>query len=372
MRMHFLVTGGAGFIGSFLAEELLRRGNVVRIFDNLEEQVHRGRMPSYLPKQAEFVLGDVRDRDALMRALRGIDVVIHCAAAVAVAQSQYEIKKFVDTNVGGTANLLDIIVREELPVRKVLLPTSMTAYGEGVYRCTGHGTVRPGLRSEQQLLARDWPPRCPICHAVVQPIPTGEEAERQSTTIYALTKNVQEEMVLSVTRTYGIQGTALRLFNVYGPRQSLSNPYTGVTAIFLSRLKNDASPVIFEDGEQSRDFVSVHDVVRAFMLCLTSDRAAGQAINIGSGTMTSIQDIARMLSKLTGKYIEPAMPGRYRKNDLRHVFADRSRAKELLGWEPEVSLEKGMRELVAWSERESADDHFAQAQRELAEKRLTA
>jgi dTDP-L-rhamnose 4-epimerase len=370
--MHFLITGGAGFIGSFLAEELLRRGHGVRLFDNLEEQVHRGRQPAYLPKQAEFIYGDVRDRDALSSALRGVAAVIHCAAAVGVAQSQYEIKRYVDTNVGGTANLLDIIVREELPVRKILVPTSMTAYGEGVYRCAEHGAVRPGLRSEEQLLARDWSPRCPACRAAVEPIPTGEESERQSATIYALTKNMQEEMVLSVARTYGIQATALRLFNVYGPRQSLSNPYTGVTAIFISRLKNGVPPVIFEDGGQSRDFVSVHDVVQAFMLAMESERAAGQVINIGSGRMASIKEIARMLSELIGKRIEPEIPGRFRKNDVRHCFADRSRAIDLLGWEPAVSLEQGLRELIAWSRRESAADYFAEAERELASRQLTA
>jgi dTDP-L-rhamnose 4-epimerase len=370
--MHFLITGGAGFIGSFLAEELLRNGSAVRLFDNLEEQVHRGKVPAYLPKRAEFIQGDVRDRDALRQALAGIDAVIHCAAAVGVAQSQYEIKRYVDTNVSGTANLLDIIVREELPVRKLLVPTSMTAYGEGAYRCNTHGEIRPGLRGEEQLRAKDWAPRCPLCRAVVEPIPTTENAERQSATIYALTKNMQEDMILSIARTYGIQATALRLFNVYGPRQSLSNPYTGVTAIFLSRLKNHRAPVIFEDGGQSRDFVSVHDVVRAFMLALSSDPAAYQAINIGSGVMTSIKDIAITLSNITGTRLEPEIPGRFRVNDVRHCFADTSRAKSLLGWEPGVMLEQGMRELVAWSERERAVDYFADADRELVQKQLTA
>ena len=369
--MNHLITGGAGFIGSHLADALIARGDNVRLFDNLEEQVHGGCLPAYLSPRAEFIKGDVRDPEALAQALKGIEVVIHCASAVGVAQSQYEIKRYCDVNVGGTANLLDIIINEKLPIKKILLPTSMTSYGEGCYRCSSHGTVRPGLRTEEQLSLHDWQLHCPECGTIVDPIPTPEDAERQSGTIYALSKNMQEDMVMNIARTYKVPAVALRLFNVYGPRQSLSNPYTGVTAIFMSRLKNGQPPVLYEDGEQSRDFISVHDVVSAFIAAMDSDRADGQVLNIGSGQMTPIKDIALSLAELTGKDITPSIPGNFRKNDVRHCFADRSRAEKLLRWKPTVSLSTGLQELVTWAEDQTAEDKFAQAEKILRNKGLT-
>lgn len=372
MQRSILVTGGAGFIGSFVVDALVERGHRVRILDSLEEQVHQGQVPSYRNPHAEFIHGDVRDLETVASALAGIDTVIHCAAAVGVAQSQYEIKRYTDINVGGTANLLDCIVNRRLPVRKILMPSSMTSYGEGAYQCDTHGRVRPGVRPASQLATKDWQIHCPQCRHVVQPVPVREDDTRESSTIYALTKNMQEDMFLSTAATYGIPATCFRLFNVFGPRQSLSNPYTGVMAIFASRIKNQKPPVIFEDGEQSRDFISVHDVVRAFLLALDSDAANGRALNLGSGHATSIRQVALEVARAYGSDIQPLITGDARKNDIRHCIADTTLARTLLGWEPQTSFEDGLRELIAWSHDERAEDHFDDAHAKLLAQKLTA
>jgi dTDP-L-rhamnose 4-epimerase len=369
--MRVLISGGAGFIGSFLAEALLQEGHAVRIVDNLEEQVHHGKKPAYLPKEAEFTEADIRDRDVWMKALSGIDAVIHCASAVGVGQSQYEIGKYTDVNAVGTANLLDVLANSKHTVKQILLPTSMTAYGEGVYECKTHGIVRPGIRPEAQLQRKEWEPQCPECRKPLKTLPTPEDALKFPASVYAITKNVQEELVFSFGRTYGVKTAALRLFNVYGPRQSLSNPYTGVTAIFLSRLKNKQQPVIYEDGLQTRDFISVHDVVQAFLLALKADAADGKAFNIGSGVPTTIVDIAKTLSTLTGIAIEPKVTGEFRKNDIRHCFADTAHAEKVLGWKPKVSFGQGMKELVEWGEGEKAEDRFKEAEQDLISRNIT-
>ncbi len=360
--MRILVTGGAGFIGSFLTEALLKEGHSVRILDNLEEQVHHGKKPDYLPKEAEFIHGDIRERAVWQKALAGMDAVMHCASAVGVGQSQYEIAKYTDVNATGTANLLDVLANEKHTVKHILVPTSMTAYGEGLYRCRQHGNCRPGMRHEKHMAAMCFEPMCPQCPKTVEPFPTPEDSLRFPASVYAITKNVQEELILSFGRTYGVKTTVFRLFNVFGPRQSLSNPYTGVTAIFLSRLKNNEAPVIYEDGLQTRDFISVHDVVRAFVLALKEPKADGEVFNIGSGKPTTILEIAKTLSKLTGIQIEPQVTGQFRKNDIRHCFADAAKAKKLLGWEPTITFEQGMKELVEWGAKEKAEDHFKEAE----------
>lgn len=368
--MRILVSGGAGFIGSFLTEALIKEGHDVRMLDNLEEQVHHGKKPAYLPKAAEFMEGDIRDRATWQKALKNIDAVIHCASAVGVGQSQYEIGKYTDVNAVGTANLLDVLANEKHAVKQILVPTSMTAYGEGVYACAKHGDVRPGIRPVAQLEQKRWEPVCPQCGTELKARPTPENALKFPASVYAITKNVQEELIFSFGRTYGIKTAALRLFNVYGPRQSLSNPYTGVTAIFLSRLKNGEQPVVYEDGLQTRDFISVHDVVRAFAMALKTEKVDGHVFNIGSGTPTTIVDIATTLAKLTGIDIEPKVTGEFRKNDIRHCFADNRLAAEILGWKPTVSFEQGMKELVDWGKNEKAEDNFKQAEKILISKKI--
>lgn len=365
-----LVTGGAGFIGSFLVDGLIKDGYQVRILDNLEDQVHHGEKPDYINKNAEFIKGDVRDYDILKKAIKNIDAVYHLAAAVGVAQSNYEIKKYTDTNVGGIANLLDILVNGKHQVKKIIGISSMTGYGEGNYRCIKCGIVRPPLRDEEQLKKKDWNLYCPNCGQAVRPISTDESAVDFPNSIYGLSKKVQQDMVLLLSKIYNISSVILRGFNVYGPRQSLSNPYTGVTAIFISRLKNNQPCVVYEDGLQTRDFISVHDVVEAFMLALEKDQANYQMFNIGSGYGTTILKIAQTLSKLLGKSNLIQVNQEYRKNDIRHCFADITKAKKLLGWKPKITLEQGLRELIEWSEGEKAEDKFSEAQKELEQKGL--
>lgn len=367
---NILVTGGAGFIGSFLVDELIRKGYRVRIFDNLEHQVHGGKKPSYLNKKAEFIKGDVRNRNELQRAIKGMDAIFHLAAAVGVAQSNYEIKKYIDTNIGGTANLLDILVNEKHFVKKLVTISSMTGFGEGNYKCTKCGIVRPQLRSEKQLKKRNWNIYCPSCGKIVKEVPTEDDAKEYPNSIYAITKKAQQDMGLLFSSLYNFPTVVLRGFNVYGPRQSLSNPYTGVTAIFISRLKNGGDAVCYEDGLQSRDFISVHDMVRAFILALKSTKANGQVINIASGKPTSIKKVAEVLSTSLEKKGKVKINQEFRKNDIRHCFANITKARKLLNWKPRVTLEVGFKELVEWGSAQKAKDSFASAEKELKAKGL--
>lgn len=367
---NILVTGGAGFIGSFLVDRLIKEKYRVRILDNLEEQVHQGRIPTYLNKQTEFIKGDVKEFGTFRNALKGIDAVFHLAAAVGVAQSNYQINKYVEINIGGMSNLLDILVNTDHKVKKIITISSMTGYGEGNYSCENCGVVRPPLREEKQLKKEDWNLYCPNCGKLLKPIPTDENALDYPNSVYGLSKKVQQDLLFLISKIYSIPAVVLRGFNVYGPRQSLSNPYTGVTAIFISRLKNNKEVVIYEDGLQSRDFISVHDLVNAFILSLESDEANNQMFNIGSGKGTSILEIAETVSKLLGKPNLIRINGEYRKNDIRHCFADISKAQKYLGWKPEVSLEQGLLELIDWSRKQKAEDMFQDAQKELQQKGL--
>lgn len=366
--MKVLITGGAGFIGSFMVDELIRRGYEVGVFDNLDSQVHpSGRLPDYFNKKAKFAEGDVRDYDALKKVVLDADIVFHEASAVGVGQSQYEIKKYVDTNIGGTANLLNILVNEKHAVKKLLVAASMSSYGEGKYECDKCGAVRPELRPEDIL---DWEPKCPRCSGNIKPVPTDEDARQNCNSIYALSKKAQEDMCVMIGRAYGIPAVALRYFNVYGPRQSLSNPYTGVAAIFMSRIKNNHRPVIYEDGFQTRDFISVHDVVSANIAAMENTEADYRVFNVGTGQPLTIKSIAETLAKLYGKDIKPEITNKFRKGDVRHCYADISSIKNVLNWEPKVSFEDGMRELIEWSRNAESVDRFEEAVAELKEKGL--
>lgn len=365
-----LITGGAGFIGSFLTDELIKQGYRVRIFDNLEDQVHHTKKPSYLNKKAEFIKGDVKDYKNFKKVLTGIDVVYHLAARVGVGQSNYQVKEYSDVNIGGMANLWNIIVNEKMPIKKIIMTASMTSYGEGDCQCKKCGIVQPLLRPAEQMEKKDWKLYCPNCHKVVIPIATKERSQFNNNSIYALTKNVQESMLMLLGGMYKIPVVSLRCFNVYGPRQSLSNPYTGVSAIFISRLKNNNQAVVYEDGLQSRDFISVHDVVDSLILTMKSKKADYQIFNMGSGISTSIKEIATILAKLLKKESQPKITEGFRVNDIRHCYADNSKIKKMLGWKPHVSLEKGLQELIQWSENEKAIDSFEKAEAELKKKKL--
>jgi dTDP-L-rhamnose 4-epimerase len=365
-----LVTGGVGFIGSFLVDKLVEKGHDVRIFDNLEEQVHRGKIPDYLNKKAEFIRGDVLDYDALKEVIQDSEIIFHQAAMVGVGQSQYQVRRYVQTNTGGTANLLDILVNEEHEVEKLLIASSMSIYGEGSYECEDCGFVYPELRSEEQMKKEDWEVHCPFCNKILKPVPTKEDKILQSNSIYAITKKDQEEMCLNIGKTYSIPVVALRYFNVFGPRQSLSNPYTGVVAIFLSRIKNNNPPIIFEDGKQSRDFISVHDIVDANLLAMEKNSGNYESFNVGAGRQVTILEIANMLKELYNSSVEPEIVGKFRKGDVRHCFADISKIKEKLDFKPKVNFMEGMRELISWSEDVEAKDKVEEATQELKEKGL--
>ncbi len=365
-----LVTGGAGFIGSFLVDELIRRGNTVRIYDNLEPQVHPGgKTPEYLNPGAEFIQADIRDYESLKKAVQGIDVIFHQAAMVGVGQSQYQVKRYVDVNIGGTANVLDILANERTKVSKIIVAASMSSYGEGQYECEECGVVTPALRSEEQMAGQKWELFCPVCRKNVKPMPTSEEKKLECHSIYAVTKKNQEEMVLNIGATYGIPAVALRYFNVYGPRQSLSNPYTGVAAIFLSRIKHGQTPVVFEDGLQTRDFISVHDIVQANILAMEDEPLSGY-FNIGTGQPRTIRGISETLAALYGQDVSPEITGKFRKGDIRHCVADISKAKMLLEYSPHVTFEQGMQELIAWSITAESADKFDEARRELEKRGL--
>ncbi len=367
---NILVTGGAGFIGSFLVDRLISDGKKVRILDNLEEQVHFNKKPKYLNRKAQFIKGDVRNYNIFKKSLKDIDYVYHLASAVGVSQSNYQIKRFVDANIGGMSNLLDLLINRNHKVKKVITISSMTGYGEGNYKCDVCGIVRPPLRVEKQLKRKDWNLYCPTCGKIVRTVPTDENALDYPNSIYGFSKTAQQDMLLLISKIYNIPSVVLRGFNIYGPRQSLSNPYTGVTAIFISRLKNNKSAVVYEDGLQTRDFVSVHDVVDALILAMDNDKANYQMFNIGSGKGTTILEIAKTVSKLLGKKGLIQVNKNFRKNDIRHCFADITKAKKILGWKPKVSLEEGLKELIEWSNTQKAEDRFSRAQRELQQKGL--
>ncbi|HBG47576.1 MAG TPA: nucleoside-diphosphate-sugar epimerase [Deltaproteobacteria bacterium] len=367
---NILITGGAGFVGSHLADELLGRGYKVRALDSLTEQVHgpEKKRPEYLSPEVELIVGDIRDREAVRKALEGMDAVVHLAAAVGVGQSMYMIEDYVDVNCRGTAVLLETLIKK--PVERLVTASSMSVYGEGSYRTEEGVAVQDAARMVEQLKAREWELKDAAGERLT-PVPTPESKPPSISSVYALTKYDQEKMCLVTGRAYNMPVVALRFFNVYGPRQAFSNPYTGVLAIFSARLMNGKPPLIYEDGMQMRDFVNARDVARACRLALESPAAAYAAINVGCGESYSIIEIAGRLGKVFGKRIAPQVTGRYRVGDIRHCFADITLAKSLLGYEPEVTMADGLIELAAWLEGKAACDRVAEACEELANRGLT-
>lgn len=372
MAGRVLITGGAGFIGSHLADELLRRGYAVRILDSLSPQVHGDgeTPPPYLSEEVDLRIGDLRDPGVVQSSLQKIDAVVHLASRVGVGQSMYRVADYVAVNDLGTAVLLEALI--ERPVERLVVASSMSVYGEGLYR-DGHGRlIADAKRDPDQLRRGVWDPE-DATGAALDPLPTPESKTPSLASIYALSKYVQERMCLLIGESYAIPTTALRFFNVYGPHQALSNPYTGVLAIFASRLLNGRRPMVFEDGEQRRDFVSVHDVARACRLALERPEAAGQAINVGSGIGRTVREVASSLATLLGRGdLEPEMTGRYRHGDIRHCFADLSLARERLAYEPAVSFEAGLEDLLGWLSEQSPEDRVDTATAELATRGLVA
>jgi dTDP-L-rhamnose 4-epimerase len=364
MKDTVLITGGAGFIGSHLANELLTHGYKVRVLDVLAPQVHGedAKRPAYLNKEVELIRGDIRDPQALDRALNGVDSVYHFVALVGVGQSMYQIEQYTNVNNGGTALLLEKLFKKQ--VRKLIVASSMSVYGEGLYTDSKGNPHTNANRPVDQLKRRDWEVRNGN-NELLKPVPTPEWKTPALASIYALSKFDQEQMCLIAGRAYQIPTVALRFFNVFGPNQALSNPYTGVLAIFASRLLNDQRPIIFEDGNQLRDFVSVYDIARACRLALEKD-AKDVAINIGSGASYTIRETAERIARTLVKDIEPEITGNYRVGDIRHCYPDISLARELLGYTPMVTLDAGLKDLATWLERQQALDRFQEMQTELA------
>lgn len=365
-----LVTGGAGFIGSHLVDRLIDEGYKVVVLDNLYKQIHpTGKLPLYFNKKAEFIKGNVTKKSDWLKALKGIDAVFHFAAAVGVGQSMYEVEHYVKVNSLGTAIFLDILANRKHSVKKIIVAASMSSYGEGAYKCKKCGLVRPPLRNIEKLEMGDFSIYCSVCGRTVVPVSIREDAKQNSNSIYALGKKNQEEMVLNIGQAYNIPAVALRYFNVYGSRQSLSNPYNGVVAIFMSRIKNRKPPIINEDGLQTRDFIHIKDVTTANIIALENDKANYQVFNVGSGKPITIKEVAEILIYLYKSGLKPKITKKVRKLDVRHCCADIAKISSL-GWKPEVSFKDGLEEVIDWSKKEKAVDKLDSAMKELEKRGL--
>jgi dTDP-L-rhamnose 4-epimerase len=374
MKDRILITGGAGFIGSHLADQLLEAGYEVRALDNLDPQVHgegAGR-PDYLDPEVELLVGDVRDRDTVDRALEGCGMLVHFAAAVGVGQSMYEISHYTSVNSLGAAVVLEAAAARKDDISRMLVASSMSIYGEGMYSCGSCGLISPRLRPAEQLAEYDWEMKCPSCGESSSPVPVPETKQLYPTSIYAVNKRDHEEMFHAVGEAYRIPTCAMRFFNVYGTRQALSNPYTGVGAIFASRLMNDQPPLVFEDGLQSRDFIHVSDVARACRMALENPASSGMTFNVGTGISSTILDIGRAIARELGKPDDGFMiVNRFRAGDIRHCYADPALIRETLGFEALVPFDEGVGELCSWVRLQNPEDRIMEAAGELETRGLT-
>ena len=363
-----LVTGGAGFIGSHLVDALLAAGEEVRILDNLDPLAHpSGEPPEHLDPAAELVVGDLREPGDVATALDGVDRVFHLGGIVGNGESMVHVRKAIDSNPGGTATLLEAVIERRDRIRRVVVASSMVVYGEGAYRCSEHGVVTPGVRPVAQLRERRWEPVCPECGRATEPVPLTEDKPLRPISVYGISKRDTEELALVLGEAYGFEAVALRYLNVYGPRQALANPYTGVAAIFSSRLLGGDAPRVFEDGRQIRDLVHVSDIVAATRAAMDAPAAPGHAFNVATGKRIEIGELAGRLSDLLAPELRPEITSEFRAGDIRHCFADTSLARELLGFEATTTLDQGLPELVEWVARqtvtESGDDALEKLRR---------
>jgi dTDP-L-rhamnose 4-epimerase len=373
-----LMTGGAGFIGSHLVDALVAVGHQVRVLDDLDPEAHGpdASWPSYLNPDAEYIRGDVRDESVFHAALKDIDVVFHYAAAVGSGISMYHIRRYIEINCVGTANLLELLCEPDVKVRKVLVASSMTAMGEGTYRCPEHDVFYPLTRPLEQLQQSEWEVKCPKCGVEAEPLAMVEDRPLLPTSIYGLTKRDQEEMCLMVGRARRVPVVAFRYFSVYGRRQSLSNPYTGVLARFATRVISNKPPLVFEDGKQLKDCVHVSDVVAVNMRALETDAGDYEVFNIGGGRAISVMEIAETMCKMAVNPFTPLLSGQYRVSDARHGWSDNSRAMACLGWAPRMSFDSGVADLMQWlnelprTEIDGAVETFDRVEREAEAKGL--
>lgn len=359
--MKALVTGGAGLIGSHLVDLLLERGFEVKILDSLVKPTHLKGKPSWIPEEAEFILGDVRNMEDLDKALKGVDYVFHQAAEGGFMP---EIAKYVHANCLGTANLIELIIKKH-PIKKLVVASSQAVYGEGKYSCPEHDTINPDLRPVSQLSKKEWESKCPICSLELTPLPTDESSNIGAETTYAISKYTQERLTIGLGKGYGIPTVALRYSVTYGPRQSIFNPYTGVCSIFSTRMLNGFPPIVYEDGRQTRDFIYVGDVAKANLVVAESNKATHQVFNVGTGKQTSVLNLIAALAKKYNLAIEPLMRDEFRPGEVRHLFADNSKLRSI-GWKPEVTLDEGVDKYVEWIKTQSdIKEYFSEAEEQL-------
>lgn len=377
MMKNILITGGAGFIGSNIALKLISKGLNVTVLDNLSPQIHGDNPETTSPLyknilgKVNFINGTVTSKEDWASAIKGQDAIIHLAAETGTGQSMYEIQKYIEVNIGGTGIMLDLLANTSHQVKKVVVAASRAIYGEGTYRCSEHGIVFPTERLDQDMAKGDFECKCPICHKTAEILPTTEESKIHPTSVYGITKQNQEQLVLTVCKSLGIAAVGYRYQNVYGPGQSLSNPYTGILSIFSTRIKNGNSINIFEDGKETRDFVYIDDVADATILGLEKDEANGQVYNVGTGVATDVITVANTLSKFYNRETPIQISGNYRLGDIRHNFADISKIKSDLGFEPQWSFDRGIETFTNWvDEQEIPEDKYEASIQEMKNKGL--
>jgi dTDP-L-rhamnose 4-epimerase len=375
MKSNVLITGGAGFIGSNLALKLINQGYSVTVLDNLSEQIHGNPQTSSLYQsikdKVNFIQGDVRIKEDWYKALKNQNIVVHLAAETGTGQSMYEVQKYVDVNINGTALFLDYLVNEKHDVQKVIIASSRSIYGEGKYNCSVHGAVYPTERKEKDLLQSDFEPKCPLCNQTVNILPTDENSKIHPSSVYGITKQNQEQMVLNVCKSIGIPAVAYRYQNVYGPGQSLKNPYTGILSIFSTQIRNGNNINIFEDGIESRDFVFIDDVVDATIMGIQNDEANDEVFNVGSGVATTVMKVANTLKEFYQADITITVSGNFRLGDIRHNFADLSKIKTKLGFEAQYDFETGVKQFVDWvKSQEVTEDNYSKSIEEMKAKGL--
>jgi len=357
-----LITGGFGFIGQNLARSLLRQGITVRLLDNFNSQVHATKtLPKELYGQVDLIDADVRDRDAMRHALTGADCVVHLAAETGTGQSMYEIDRYFSVNVQGTATLLDLLQNDDCGkgLRSIVVASSRAVYGEGAYQCTAHGIVFPAQRTRERMSGGAFEPVCPVCESPVRLSPTPESAPFMPMSMYGLTKQVQEQAVLLFARTRGINGFGLRYQNVYGPGQSLKNPYTGILAVFSNLARQNQGIEIYEDGLESRDFVYIDDVVEATIRSINYTGQFVGALNVGSGQATSVMTVAQEIKAYFDSSSTIKVTGAFRMGDIRHNIADVSKLEQVLGFVPGVPFKQGLANFLGWAAEQAPEDKAA-------------